>query len=215
METADRLQQQYGLRPRDINVLMSVHSGTNIGYDGEVGPPGAVAYFEDLAKGRDPNVVVNWCVPDLSSSSPSYLHRIVNELVAQLARRGDSFDQNPISPSEMGHIIDLLQSNQLTNTAAKTLVRHIFNLPLTSDRASIDTLIDDLGFRASKDAGDSLRSFCEEAIKSLPIEADLVRKGNGKVLMKIVGRVMKLSKGSADAKAARALLEDMLSAHST
>lgn len=58
--TAARLQTQYGLRPRDVEVLMSVGSGTNVGYDGEVGAPGAVAFFEDVARGRDPNVVVNW-----------------------------------------------------------------------------------------------------------------------------------------------------------
>jgi aspartyl-tRNA(Asn)/glutamyl-tRNA(Gln) amidotransferase subunit B len=37
----------------------------------------------------------------------------------------------------------------------------------------------------------------------LPKESDLVAKGNDKVLMKIVGQVMRLSKGTADAQAAR------------
>lgn len=58
--TAARLQTEYGLRPRDIEVLMSVGSGLNLGYDGEVGAQGAVSYFENVARGRDPNVVVNW-----------------------------------------------------------------------------------------------------------------------------------------------------------
>jgi len=36
---------------------------------------------------------------------------------------------------------------------------------------------------------------------ALPVEADLVRKGNGRVVMKFVGRVMKESRGRVDAKA--------------
>lgn len=57
-----RLQNDYGLTERQAEVLMSVDSGVNIGYDGEVAPPGAVPYFEEVARGRDPKVVVNWCV---------------------------------------------------------------------------------------------------------------------------------------------------------
>lgn len=59
-ETAARLERDYGLAARDIQVLMSVGSGTNVGYDGEVGPGNAVEYFEKVAKGRDPKAVVNW-----------------------------------------------------------------------------------------------------------------------------------------------------------
>lgn len=61
-ETAARLERSYGLVSRDIQVLMSVGSGTNVGYDGEIGPGNAVQYFEVVAKGRDPKIVVNWCV---------------------------------------------------------------------------------------------------------------------------------------------------------
>jgi len=49
-------------------------------------------------------------------------------------------------------------------------------------------------------SADSLRELCDVAIVALPVEADLVRKGNGRVVMKLVGRVMK-ERGRADAKA--------------
>jgi aspartyl-tRNA(Asn)/glutamyl-tRNA(Gln) amidotransferase subunit B len=56
-----RLQSQYGLNARDVEVLMSVNSGVDVGFDGEPGSQGsAVQYFEEVSKGRDPKVVVNW-----------------------------------------------------------------------------------------------------------------------------------------------------------
>ena len=59
--TRARLREQYGLTTRDIDVLMTIDSGREVGYDGEVGG-GAVAYFDQLCagQGRDPKVVVNW-----------------------------------------------------------------------------------------------------------------------------------------------------------
>ena len=39
---------------------MSVESGSEVGYDGEVGKGSAVNYFEQVADGRDAKVAVNW-----------------------------------------------------------------------------------------------------------------------------------------------------------
>ncbi len=50
-----------GLSQRDVEVLMDVDSGREVGFDGQLGH-GAVAYFDEVARGRDPKVVVNWCV---------------------------------------------------------------------------------------------------------------------------------------------------------
>lgn len=48
-----------GLSQRDADVLMTVDMGREVGYDGELGQ-GAVAYFDQLAQGRDAKAVVNW-----------------------------------------------------------------------------------------------------------------------------------------------------------
>lgn len=59
-------------------------------------------------------------------------------------------------------------------------------------------------------SSDSLRKLCEEVIAALPVEADVVRSGNEKVIMKLVGRIMKESRGRADAKAATDLFKEIL-----
>ena len=62
--TRARLLAQ-GLTQRDVEVLMDVDSGREVGFDGQLGH-GAVAYFDDVARGRDPKVVVNWYVSPLT-----------------------------------------------------------------------------------------------------------------------------------------------------
>jgi aspartyl-tRNA(Asn)/glutamyl-tRNA(Gln) amidotransferase subunit B len=65
-------------------------------------------------------------------------------------------------------------------------------------------------FSETSSSSDGLRRLCEEAIAALPEEADVVRKGNEKVIMKLVGKVMKESRGRADAKGATELLKELL-----
>jgi aspartyl-tRNA(Asn)/glutamyl-tRNA(Gln) amidotransferase subunit B len=61
---------------------------------------------------------------------------------------------------------------------------------------------------ASQD--DMLYSLCRDAIIALPDEVEAVRKGHRNVLNKIVGRVMKESRGRADARTVRVLLEELV-----
>lgn len=135
--------------------------------------------------------------------------RVTQELLAQLARRNDTFDQIPISAQQLGELIDLVQDGSITGTSAKSVLRQFFNTQL-SHSTSISNLVDEMGLRANASTDEALRLLCEQAIKELPAESELVRRGNKNVLMKILGRVMKLSKGTADAKSTRTILEGML-----
>lgn len=72
-QARQRLQQQYSLPDRDIEVLLTIDSEREVLFDGEDpknqdGPEaGAVAYFDNLCtQQRDPKVVVNWSVLILS-----------------------------------------------------------------------------------------------------------------------------------------------------
>lgn len=74
------------------------------------------------------------------------------------------------------------------------------------------TIAADLALTALSDTSltDSLRALCEAAIAALPEEADVVRRGNERVIMKLVGRVMKESRGRANAKVVVDLLRHIL-----
>jgi aspartyl-tRNA(Asn)/glutamyl-tRNA(Gln) amidotransferase subunit B len=55
-----------------------------------------------------------------------------------------------------------------------------------------------------------LQSLCEAAIQALPSEVAAFRAGKKKVLNKIVGHVMKQSRGRADANIVRNLVEEIV-----
>jgi aspartyl-tRNA(Asn)/glutamyl-tRNA(Gln) amidotransferase subunit B len=61
-----------GLSQQDVDVLMAVDSGNEVGFDGQLNR-GAVTYFEALAKGRNSKMVVNWYVVKLLDQSTSDL----------------------------------------------------------------------------------------------------------------------------------------------
>ena len=65
-------------------------------------------------------------------------------------------------------------------------------------------------FSDTSSSSDLLRRLCDDAIAALPEEADVARKGNERVIMKLVGKVMKQSRGRANAKAATDLLKEIL-----
>ena len=69
----------------------------------------------------------------------------------------------------------------------------------------------EMSLLAVNDGDASLRTWCIEAIEALPGEAQRARGGNANVVNRLVGHVMKTSRGRANAKSARAMLHDLLS----
>lgn len=110
----------------------------------------------------------------------------------------------------MRAIINAVQSKILTGTSAKTLLRHILDHP-SSLTAPLSDLIDELSLRATAPDDSSLRLLCQKAINALPKEAESARRGNEKVVMRLVGWAMKESKGTADARAVADVLRSILS----
>ncbi|ETW84098.1 hypothetical protein HETIRDRAFT_312503 [Heterobasidion irregulare TC 32-1] len=177
-EVRSRLQAQ-GLSQRDVDVLMAVDSGREVGFDGALGQGALYAGFD----------------------------RMTHELLGQLALRRETFKENPVSVECMGNLIDLLQSGMITGTSGKTLLRHM--LDHRSDKMPVE-IAQELSLIALSEGEDLLEKMCSEAVIALPAEADAVRRGNLQVLNKLVGWVMKSSRGRADAQAVRANLKKML-----
>ncbi|CDO73814.1 hypothetical protein BN946_scf185015.g143 [Trametes cinnabarina] len=201
-----------GLSERDVEVLMLVDSGREVGYDGQLGH-GAVAYFDEVSQGRNPKEVVNW---------------ITHELLGQLSFRNETFTDNPISAKQMGDLVDLVSSGKvtgpcrahlcfsaeilttsvtMTGTSGKTILRHILSTR-TPDPPS--KIAEDLQLLVISDGGASLEKWCRDAIAALPEQAEAVRRGNVNVVNKIMGHVMKASRGTAKAQDVREMLLKLL-----
>lgn len=63
---------------------------------------------------------------------------------------------------------------------------------------------------ATGNDGASLEKWCCDAIAALPDVAEVVRGGNVKVVNKLMGHVMKASRGTAKAQDVRAMLLKLL-----
>ena len=67
-----------------------------------------------------------------------------------------------------------------------------------------------MSFLVSESDTTLLETWCKQIISEMPEESQAIQNGHVGVLNKLVGRVMKLSKGRADAKAVRSTLEQLL-----
>lgn len=72
----------------------------------------------------------------------------------------------------------------------------------------IATTAQELGLVAQ--GADKLEELCKAVIEKLPKEVESIRKGKVNVIMRLVGQVMKDSKGTADAKKAREILVKLI-----
>lgn len=134
------------------------------------------------------------------------LCRIAHELLGQLAAREVQWTPDVVSISELAELVELVENKEITGTAGKALLKHLIDSPQV-ERPSVSSLIDKLCLRSS---ATDVVDLCRQAIEQLPKEAESVRKGNERVLMRLVGQVMKLSGGTADAQKARTTLMDLL-----
>lgn len=109
----DRLQAQYGLSARDAAVLVSLGEGTEQA-------DGGVRYFEAVAEGRDGQASANWCVLFFLRRKETRLievHRVIHELVGQLAKAQLSLAESPVAPAELGALVDAVSSAKLTGSS--------------------------------------------------------------------------------------------------
>ncbi|TXT09206.1 hypothetical protein VHUM_02680 [Vanrija humicola] len=180
--TVKRLTAAYGLDSRDVETLIGLDEYTGAG----------IAYFEtvvgnDAALGRKAS---NW---------------IAHELIGQLTKAGKTWTHDAVPAALLREIIVAVEDGKITGSTGRNILKHVLS---TGSTGSLDELLTALGITPS--SADDLRALCDTVIAKLPKEADKVRKGNDKVVMRLVGEVMKVSKGTANAKAARELLLDIL-----
>ena len=86
------------------------------------------------------------------------------------------------------------------------MLRHILNND--HDMRDLSTVARELGLVSQ--SGDELQELCKAVIEKMPKEVASVRKGKVNVLMRLVGQVMKDSKGTADAKKAKEILTKLV-----
>lgn len=190
-EQRERLAEKYQVSIKDINILLRL--------DNEEGGAEAVTYFQEVVQGRDAKETLHWLVQLLGRNRN---------------RMERKFADMPIKAIHFGQVIDLVQNGQITAFTGRTFLNDLLEEPqmldqhLSSPNPVLEYLLKD--GKLALETDDGLTELCRQVIQDLPEEVEAVRQGNDRVVMKLIGEVMKRTKGRIDPKSARQELLQLL-----
>ncbi|XP_078533050.1 glutamyl-tRNA(Gln) amidotransferase subunit B, mitochondrial [Lissotriton helveticus] len=154
---------------------------------------GLTQFFESVVKVTqvEPKKVVGW---------------LINDLLGHLKLQNLTVKDSRISPSTLAELLALLENGKISSTVAKQVFQELWedeakspsqivaekNLGLISDRKQLEEIINEI-----------MAGHPEEVIQ--------IRKGQKKVLNKLIGLVQRATKGQADPVLVKTILEEKLS----
>ncbi len=170
-----RFIQDFGLTDYDANVLTA-----------EVE---AAAYFEAVAKGRDGKTAANW---------------VINELFGRLKKDDDKgITQSPVSPDQLGGIIDLIAKGDISGKIAKDLFEIVY-----TDGGDPAEIVEAKGMKQVTDTA-AIEAAVDEVIAANPAQVEKAKQ-NPKLAGWFVGQVMKATGGKANPKVVNELVSKKL-----
>ncbi|QYK40743.1 MAG: Asp-tRNA(Asn)/Glu-tRNA(Gln) amidotransferase subunit GatB [Paracoccaceae bacterium] len=157
-----RYMADYGLTDYDAGVLTAELD--------------TAAYFEAVAAGRDGKLAANW---------------VINELFGRLNRQGLGIEDSPLSAAQLGGLLDLLVSGEITGKMAKDLFEILWTEG--GDPAEIAAA---RGMKAVTDTG-AIERALDDLIAANPAQVEKARV-NAKLAGWFTGQVLKATGGKAD-----------------
>ncbi|MDG4576058.1 MAG: Asp-tRNA(Asn)/Glu-tRNA(Gln) amidotransferase subunit GatB [Defluviicoccus sp.] len=149
----------------------------------------ASEYFEQVAKGRDGKTAANW---------------VITNLFAVLNKQGRAITDSPIGPDALGSLLDLIADGTISGRIAKD----VFEI-MAETGADPRAIVAERGLRQITDEG-AIEAAVDKVIAANPTQVEQFRAGNDKVLVWLVGQVMKATQGKANPKAVNELLRQKL-----
>ncbi len=165
----------YGLSAYDAGVLVAERETAD--------------FFEDVAKGRNAKTAANW---------------VINQLSRELNRSGKSIEDSPVSPQDLGKLIDLVSNETISTSAAST----VFGI-MYVDGGDPAAIVAEKGLTQITDTGE-IEAAVDKVIAENPDKAEDVRGGKDKLLGWFMGQVMKATGGKANPKMVGELLRKKL-----
>ncbi|WP_299625411.1 Asp-tRNA(Asn)/Glu-tRNA(Gln) amidotransferase subunit GatB [uncultured Tateyamaria sp.] len=156
------------------------------GYDASVltADVDTAAYFEDVAAGRDGKQAANW---------------VINELFGRLKKDDRDITDSPVTPAQLGGIVDLIASDAISGKIAK----EVFEIAYTTGRDPAE-IVETEGMKQVTDTG-AIEAAVDEIIAANPAQVEKAQ-ANPKLAGWFVGQVMKATGGKANPKAVNALV---------
>jgi aspartyl-tRNA(Asn)/glutamyl-tRNA(Gln) amidotransferase subunit B len=170
----DRLVKALGLSVYDASILVSEKAIAD--------------YFEQVAKGRDGKTAANW---------------VINDLLGLLNKAGKGIEQSPVSPAQLGSVIDLIKEGVISGKIAKDLFEIVW-----TEGGEPRAIVEARGMKQVTDT-DAIEKAVDEIIAANP---DKVEQARAKPTLAgwFVGQVMKATGGKANPQAVNDLVKAKL-----
>jgi aspartyl-tRNA(Asn)/glutamyl-tRNA(Gln) amidotransferase subunit B len=174
-EKKARFISDYKLSPYDAGVLVAEKA--------------SAAFYETVAKGRDPKLAANWTM---------------GELFGALNKQGKGIEQSPVSAENLGGLIDLISDNTISGRIAKDVFAEMVE---TGKPAAL--IVEEKGLRQVTDT-DAIDSAIAGVLAANPDKVADYKGGKEKLFGFFVGQVMKQTQGKANPALVNELLTKKL-----
>ena len=165
-----RFISSFGLSEYDASVLTAEVEAAN--------------YFETVAANRDGKMAANW---------------VINELFGRLKKDDLEITASPVSPMQLGQIIDLIKNGEINGKIAKELFEIVY-----SEGGEPAEIVDKRGMKQVTDTV-AIEKAVAEIISANPDQVEKA-KLNPKLIGWFVGQVMKATGGKANPKTVNELV---------
>ena len=148
----------------------------------------SAGYFEEVAKGRDGKLAANW---------------VINELFGRLKKDDCDISESPVTPAQLGGIIDLISKGEISGKIAKDVFEIVY-----SEGGEPAQIVDSRGLKQVTDTG-AIEAAVDQVIADNPAQVKKAR-ANPKLAGWFVGQVMKATGGKANPKVVNELVATKL-----
>jgi len=152
----------------------------------------AVAEFFEEIVGKDraePESVANW---------------IINDVMRALNERDLAIDASQLIPADLARIVELVDDETISQNGGFEVLEEILD-----HGGDPDEIVEQKDLEQMSDEGE-LAEIIEEIIEENPEQAQQVREGEHQVIGWFIGQVMQATRGQANPKVARELLQEKL-----
>ena len=145
-------------------------------------------YYEAVAAGRDGKAAANW---------------VINDLLGALNKAGKDIEESPVTPDQLGAIIDLIKEGTISGKIAKDLFEIVWN-----EGGDPKKLVEERGMKQVTDTG-AIEKAVDDVIAANPEKVEQA-KAKPTLAGWFVGQVMKATGGKANPQSVNELVKAKL-----
>jgi Asp-tRNAAsn/Glu-tRNAGln amidotransferase B subunit (PET112 homolog) len=132
--------------------------------------------------------------PELKNHAKIVVNWITSELFSLLNKNNQDLNNSPVSPKNLGQLIKLISTNEISGKIAKDVLEDMFISGKTARQ-----IVDEKGLQQVTDQGE-IAKVIDEVIAENPKMVEQYLAGKDKLLGFFVGQAMKLTRGKANPK---------------